>query len=194
MNTLPRRDGYLMQLIKEGRMVFHSGRDRRFLYFKRLVLLIYLVLAVANFSCTSSSGSSSSSGSGTSTNWAITVSATPSSVSSSSGGSLGIVALVKDRNGTPAVKGTNVCITALRGGFVNPGSTDPAGLVVTSICAATTNDIGQAQATYTPLRAVNVEISPGTFQAFNVAISPGTDTITATAMGASGSTSVQVTP
>jgi hypothetical protein len=174
-------------------MAFQPGRDRRFFYFKAMGLLICLLSAALGLSCTASSGSTSGSGSSAGTGWTITVSATPSSVSSSSAGNLGIVALVKDRNGAPAVRGTNICISALRGGFVNPSSTDPGGLVVVSICAATTNDIGQAQATYSPLRATNIEISPGTFQVFNSPISPGTDTITATAMGVSGSTVVQIT-
>ncbi|MBA4393219.1 MAG: hypothetical protein C0407_06675 [Desulfobacca sp.] len=159
-----------------------------------MVLLIGLIGTAANFSCTSSSGSSSSSGSGTGAGWTVTVSATPSSASTSNGETLGIVALVKDRNGTPAVKGTNVCISALRGGFVNLASTDR--LVLVTICSATTNDIGQAQATYTPLKVMSIETpsGSGTYQNFNVSISPGTDTITATGMGASGSTVVQVLP
>lgn len=166
--------------------------NRSFIYFKGIGLLVGLLLIAGMLSCTSSTGGSSSSGSGTGTGWIITVSATPTSASASNGEVLGIVAVVKDRNGTPAVRGTNVCVSALRGGFVNPGSTD--GLVVVSICSTTSNDIGQVQAIYTPLKVYEVEVTTGTFQKMNVPISPGTDTLTATAMGVSGSTNVQVTP
>jgi hypothetical protein len=177
-------------------MAFQPGRDRRFFYFKAMGLLICLLLAALGLSCTASSGSTSGSGSSTGTGWAITVSATPSSASASRGEYLSIVVLVKDRNGTPAIKGTNVCVSALRGGFINPSSTDPAGLVVNPVCSATTNDIGQVQVTYNALRVYNVErpAGSGTYTSVNGAIDPGPDTITGTAMGASGSTSVQVTP
>jgi hypothetical protein len=177
-------------------MAFQCDKTRRFHYFKAMILLICLILTAVNFSCTSSTGSSGSSGSGTGTGWTITVSATPGSVSASRGEYSSIVVLVKDRNGSPAVKGTNVCVSALRGGFINTASTDTSGLVVNPVCSTTTNDIGQVQATYNALRVMSVErpAGSGTYISVNVAIDPGSDTITATAMSASGSTTIQVTP
>lgn len=155
-------------------------------------LLIALAGLASMLSCTSTTGSSAGSGTGTGSGWTITITATPTAASTSAGENLGVVVVVRDRNGTPALKGTNICVNALRGGFVNNAS--ETGLVIVSICATTTDDFGQAQVIYTPLRVADVEITPGSFRQMNVTISPGSDTITATGMGVSGTTTVQVLP
>jgi hypothetical protein len=161
-----------------------------FHYYGGIIILLLCIVGLAGaFSCTSSTGSSSSSGSSTGSGWTISVSTSPSAVSASRLDTIGVIALVKDRNGSPAVKGTNVCLTALRGGFLiidSSGGTK----VIASMCAPTTNDIGQTQATY--MAAVNGTSSSGA--AIQVPIEPGTDTITASGMGAFGSAVVQVNP
>lgn len=157
-----------------------------------IICLIALTGLASILSCTSTTGSSAGSGTGTGSGWTITITATPTAASTSAGQNLGVVVVVRDRNGTPALRGTNICVNALRGAFVNTAS--ESGLVVVSICATTTDDIGQAQVIYTPLRVADVEITPGNFRQMNVSIPTGQDTITATAMGVSGTTTVQVLP
>jgi hypothetical protein len=162
-------------------------------YFWKSLILISALLSLGGIvSCTSSTGSSSSANSSTGAGWYITVSTSAPSVSASRLDVVQVLAIVKDRNNSPAVKGTNVCLTATRGGFL---TTDDTGntKILASMCAPTTNDIGQTQATY--IAAVTGTVtSGGSTTTTMIPIAPGTDTITASAMGAFGSTVIQVNP
>jgi hypothetical protein len=188
-NQISKKGGISKRLIKEDGMVFQKDKGMRaFNYLKVIVILVLFGLTAGSLSCTSPTGSTASSGSGTGVGWTVTVSTSPGSPSTSRGEVLGVIALVKDRSGGPAIKGTSVCFSALRGGFV----TDTSGSVYVSFCESTTNDVGQVQATYTPLKMMEVEISPGVFKIMAVPIDPGPDTISASALGAFGSTTIQV--
>jgi hypothetical protein len=170
-------------------MGLEKGRNFGSCFWKSLILLLCIIGLAGSFSCTSSTGSSSSSGSSTGAGWIISVTTSADAVSASRLDTIGVLVIVKDRNGSPAVKGTSVCLTALRGGFLtadSAGSTK----VLASMCSSTANDIGQIQATY--IAAVNGTNSSGTVVL--VPIEPGTDTITASAMGVFGSKVVQVNP
>ena len=160
---------------------------------KTLILLLCIVWLAGSFSCTSSTGSSSSSGSGTGSGWTISVTASAGSVSASRLDTAGVLAIVRDRNGSPAIKGTNVCLSATRGGFLTTDSTGST-TVLATMCAPTANDIGQAQATYIPAVMGSSTSAGGSTTTTMVPIAPGTDTITASAMGVFGSTVIQIFP
>jgi hypothetical protein len=174
---------------KEGRMGLKKGRNPGSFYWKGWVVLLCMIGLAGSSSCTSSTGSSSSSGSSTGSGWNISVTTSAASVSASRLDTIGVIAIVKDRNGSPAVKGTNVCLTALRGGFLTVDSSGGSKVIAT-MCATTTNDIGQTQATY--VAAVNGVSDSGSV--IQVPIESGTDTITASAMGVFGSAVIQVYP
>jgi hypothetical protein len=158
-------------------------------YWKGLILLLVLLSLAGILSCTSSTGSSSSANSSTGAGWYITVTTSAGSVSASRLDIAQVLAIVRDRNNSPAVKGTNVCLTATRGGFLTTDDTGNS-KVLASMCASTTNDIGQTQATYIP--AVMGTSSSGS--TVMVPIAEGGDTITASAMGVFGSANIQVFP
>jgi hypothetical protein len=119
------------------------------------------------------------------------VSAFPTSISSANVETSAILVIVKDGSGNPAIKGTSVCVAAQRGGFVSTSSTSSD--IPVTVCESITNDIGQMQIAYIPLKTYNVETAPGVFTKENLAIGPGPDTISVTAMGASGSKTIQIT-
>jgi hypothetical protein len=171
-------------------MIFYSGQEKQsFHYLKVFVALVLIGLIAGSISCTAPTGSTSGSGSGTGTGWTVTVSAFPPSISSSNAETSGILVIVKDGAGSPASKGTSVCVAAQRGGFA--ASTE-GGTIPISVCESTNNDIGQIQIAYLPLKTWKVEISPGVFEQMNLPIGPGPDTISATAMGFSGSKTIQI--
>ena len=169
-------------------MVFYENKEKQtFHYFKVIVVLFLIGLTAGFLSCTSPTASTTSSGSGTGVGWTVTISAFPTSVSASNGVASSVVVQARDSSGSPAIKGTNVCVTASRGSFLHTGSTPTNPLLDTTHCETTTNDIGQLQVTYVPLILEKIN---GVVYA--VAIASGSDVISASAMGAIGYTTIQV--
>ncbi|MBI5605753.1 MAG: hypothetical protein HY879_20660 [Deltaproteobacteria bacterium] len=115
---------------------------------KNLVKMIGLLITILSFlgvlSCYSGTSSTTSSGnsSGTGTGWTITIQIGTNPLLFSN--TTAILAIVKDRTGAPAPRGTNVCTTVVRNGLLKPGSPD----LFATICETTTNDIGQTIQTY----------------------------------------------
>ena len=113
-----------------------------------LVKISGLVITVLSFlsilSCYSGTSSTTSSGSssGTGTGWNITIQIGTNPLLF--GSTTSIMAIVKDRTGAPAPRGTNVCTTVVRNGLLKPGATD----LFATICETTSNDIGQTIQTY----------------------------------------------
>jgi hypothetical protein len=107
------------------------------LFFTCLSLLVIL-------SCNSgtSSTTSSASSSGTGTGWTIDIKIGSNPILL--GNTTAIMALVKDRTGAPAPRGTNVCTTVVKNGMLKPGSTD----LFATICEETSNNLGQTIQTY----------------------------------------------
>jgi hypothetical protein len=86
------------------------------------------------------STSSAAGGSGTGTGWRISINIGNSNIPL--GGTTAVVAMVKDSSGAPVPLGTNICFTAIRGGFLK-GSDQFA-----TVCETTTNNLGQSIQTY----------------------------------------------
>jgi hypothetical protein len=177
-------------------MLFKKSKPKRnLLFFKGTALLFLFLMMPGVLSCTKPTGSTSGSSSGTGSGWTVTVTAYPTSASTSRGEVCGVIVQARDSSGSPAVKGTLVCVYAHRGGFLK--STDESSdepQIYASICESTTNDIGQLQAAYVPLVLAEIETSPGEYKKVAVAIDTGPDTITGSAMGSFGNTQIQVTP
>lgn len=106
-----------------------------------LAVGLSLLMVLSCYSGTSSSTSSSGS-SGTGTGWNITIQLGSNPILFSN--TTAILAIVKDRTGAPAPRGTNICTTVVRNGLLKPGSPD----LFATICETTTNDIGQTIQTY----------------------------------------------
>jgi hypothetical protein len=113
---------------------------------KSLRILVWLVLfgtLFSSLSCNSSgtnSTNSSSGGSGTGTGWTISIQLGTNSIVL--GNTTSVVAIVKDSAGAPAPLGTNVCMTAVKNGFLNGSS------LFATLCGSTTNNLGQMIQTY----------------------------------------------
>ncbi|MEW6187673.1 MAG: hypothetical protein AB1585_18230 [Thermodesulfobacteriota bacterium] len=160
------------------------------MFIKNAVLFILMIGFSSTLSCTNPTGSDTSSGSGTGTGWTVTVTAFPTSISSSRAETSGIIVLVKDETGSPATKGTTICVIAQRGGFMDSSGSSEG--IPVSVCESITNDLGQMQITYVPLKTWEVEVSPGEFKKLNLPIGSGPDTISASANGKNGSVTIQV--
>jgi hypothetical protein len=118
-----------------------------------LLCLPLLGILLVSLSCNSTGTSSTSSGSitsGTGTGWTIEIkigtNPLPFNGTDTTNGSntTTVLALVRDKTGAPAPKGTNICTTAVLNGFLKAGSTD----VFATICGTTENDLGQSIQTY----------------------------------------------
>jgi hypothetical protein len=137
--------------------------------------LILILFAVGLAACNSGVGSSTSTGatgSGASgVGWTVNVKIFSSTLSLGRGESTSVAVTVKDGSGTPAPKGTRICLSTTHGSiFVDElGKDEP---VVTG-CVNTSNDIGQLLGTYVPLRT-------------------GIDQVQATSMGAFGAATVNI--
>jgi hypothetical protein len=112
-----------------------------------LKILVWLTLLlgtlVGSLSCNNSgtsSTSSSSGSSGTGTGWTITIQLGTNSIVL--GNTTSVVAIVKDSAGAPAPLNTNVCMTAVKNGFLDKAS------LFATLCGFTTNNLGQMIQTY----------------------------------------------
>jgi hypothetical protein len=176
-------------------MVPQKRKDRLLVGVRITGLLIAGLSFLGLLSCNWGTGSTTSSGSsGTGVGWKITITPFANSVSSSQQNSTQVMIIVKDSSGAPAPKGTPVCYAALRGGFLLTGNT-----VIASKCDTTSNDIGQVLVTYIPsvlseVTTVDPTTGTSTTVTKQVPIDPGPDTISASSMGAFGSTTINVTP
>jgi hypothetical protein len=149
---------------------------------KWIGLLVSCLFIGSILSCGQGNGSTSSgSSSGTGTGWTISVIPSKNSASASSLETVQINALVRDRSGDPVPIGTQICFSASRGGFTAVSQS----FVYNSACVSTTADNRQATEPYQPA-------SPGSSP--EAPISLGQDTITVSAMGVFGSTTIEVTP
>lgn len=153
---------------------FPRPNNRRLL--STLVKVFLLALLALTAACNSGTGSTTSAGAtgsgGTGVGWTVDVKIFSGTLSVAKSETASVVVTVKDAAGGAAPKGTRICLSTTHGLiFVDElGRTEP---VVTG-CVSTSNDIGQLMGTYVPLR-------------------PGLDQVQASAMGAFGSASVQVT-
>jgi hypothetical protein len=111
---------------------------------KSLVLVITCLSFLGILSCHTGTNSTSSSGggSGTGTGWTITIQVGTNPLKL--GDTTTVMAIVKDSTGAPAPLKTNVCIAALKNGFLQPG----AATLYASICEETANNLGQMIKTY----------------------------------------------
>ena len=137
--------------------------------------LIFILFAVGLASCSSGAGSSTSAGAtGTGSSgvgWTVNVKIFASTLSLGKGEQTSVAVTVRDGSGTPAPKGTRICLSTTHGSiWVDElGKDEP----VSTGCVSTTNDIGQLFGTYVPVRT-------------------GTDQVQASSMGGFGSATVQI--
>jgi hypothetical protein len=152
MSLIRRRKARLKALIKI------SG-----LFIAGLSFLFILSCSSGTSSTTSSSGSS-----GTGTGWTIAIQVGTNPIAL--GNTTSILAIVKDRTGAPAPKGTNICTTVVKNGLLKPGATG----LFASICETTTNDLGQ------------------TIQTYSGSLTTGVDNIEVTSQGVTGHATITV--
>ena len=137
--------------------------------------LIFILFAVGLASCSSGAGSNTSAGAtgagSSGVGWTVNVKIFSSTLSLGKGEQTSVAVTVRDGSGTPAPKGTRICLSTTRGAiWVDElGKDEP----VSTGCVSTTNDIGQLFGTYVPLRT-------------------GTDQVQASSMGGFGSATVQI--
>jgi hypothetical protein len=124
-------------------MASQKRKGRRMILLKSLILFITCLSFVGILSCnrsgTNSTGSSSSN-SGTNTDWNITIQVGTNPIRF--GETTTVLAIVKDNTGAPAPIGTNVCMTAVKNGFIQGKD------LFATICSTTTNNLGQSIQTY----------------------------------------------
>ncbi|MBA4395145.1 MAG: hypothetical protein C0407_16470 [Desulfobacca sp.] len=124
--------------------------------------LILVGILLTCLSCNNSgtnSTSSSSAISGTGTNWTISIQIGTNQIDL--GNTTSVMAIVKDNTGAPAPYGTNVCMAAVKNGFLD-GTT-----LFATLCRTTTNNLGQmiqtygtVSATFTGVRGIDtIEVS-----------------------------------
>lgn len=94
--------------------------------------------------CTFPTGSTAGGSSGTGAGWTITIQIGTNPLPFTGYSTTTVMATVRDSNGAPAPKGTNVCFTAVLNGFLKSGSTT----LYASVCEGTTNDLGQSIQVY----------------------------------------------
>ena len=141
-----------------------------------LAKVFILVLLLGTAACNTGTGSTTSAGAhgsgGTGVGWSVDVKVFSATLSLSKSQSTTVIVTVKDAAGGAAPRGTRICLSTTNGLiFVDElGRTEP---VITG-CVNTSNDIGQLMGSYVPVRV-------------------GVDQVQASAMGAFGSASIQVT-
>lgn len=128
-----------------------KNRIRKGLWRAVTALACFSLLALLACSSGTSSSASSATVSGTGTGWTISVQLGTNPILQ--GNTTSVLAVVKDRTGAPAPNGTNICVTAVRNGFLKPGATD----LFATICETTSNNLGQTIQTYAAVLYTGVD-------------------------------------
>ncbi len=136
---------------------------------------VFLIMVAGLLACSSGAGSSTSTGAtgtgGSGVGWTVNVKLFSSTLSLGRAESTSVVVTVRDAAGSPALKGTRICLSTTHGMiFVDELGKDAP--VVTG-CVSTSNDIGQLLGTYVPQQT-------------------GTDQVQASSMGGFGSATVNI--
>lgn len=120
-----------------------------------LWLICLSIAGILSCNWGTNSTASSAGSSGTGTGWTITIQIGKNPVSFY--GTTTINAIVRDRTGTPAPMGTNICTTVTQNSLLKPGAgVDPESLL-RNICETTTNELGQSIQTYAAISVTGID-------------------------------------
>jgi hypothetical protein len=104
------------------------------------ILAWFSLLGLLACNSGTSSSASSSANSSTGTGWAISIQVGTNPLLL--GNTTTVIALVRDRTGAPAPRGTNICFTAVKNIFLKDDK------ALATICETTSNNLGQSIQTY----------------------------------------------
>jgi hypothetical protein len=142
------------------------------------LLACFSIVGLLSCSSGTSSSASSAAVSGTGTGWTISIQIGSNPILQ--GNTTSVMAIVKDRTGAPAPNGTNICVTAVRNGFLKPGATE----LYATICETTSNNLGQTIQTYAAVLYTGVDTiqvsSQGVIASANITVNTNPALITTT--------------